>query len=171
LKKWKTSELCDNDGTNSENSSTDTFIVKGSEDEIDKEVDNLPDVTKGTKINLTQNDELLTEKSKSEPDLKQVSEEPRRPRSAKSHIKLNETSTENKFSSSFGMPRTVSGNLKDVFENYKKEGQFMRYKTPTFSSFSNIRQIINFFVNFVFSTFNNERISTTIFRIGSVIIT
>ena len=131
LKKWKTSELCDNDGTNSENSSTDTFIVKGSEDEIDKEVDNLPDVTKGTKINLTQNDELLTEKSKSEPDLKQVSEEPRRPRSAKSHIKLNETSTENKFSSSFGMPRTVSGNLKDVFKNYKKEGQFMRYKTPT----------------------------------------
>jgi hypothetical protein len=42
-----------------------------------------------------------------------------------------ETSTENKFSSSFGMPRTVSGNLKDVFKNYKKEGQFMRYKTPT----------------------------------------
>lgn len=131
LKKWKTSELCDNDGTNSENSSTDTFIVKGSEDEIEKEVDNLPDVTKGTKINPTQNDELLTEKSKSEPDLKQVSEEPRRPRSAKSHVKLDETSTENKFSSSFGMPRTVSGNLRDVFENYKKEGQFMRYKTPT----------------------------------------
>lgn len=130
LKKWKTSELCDNDGTNSENSSTDTFIVKSSEDEIEKEVDNLPDVTKGTEINLTQNDELLTEKSKSEPDLKQVIEEPRRPRSAKSQIRINET-TENKFSSNFGMPRTVSGNLKDVFKNYKKEGQFMRYKTPT----------------------------------------
>ncbi|CAC5369196.1 unnamed protein product [Mytilus coruscus] len=131
LKKWRTSDLCENDGTNSENSSTDTFIVKSSEDELEKDGENLPDVTKGTKSNSKQNEEPVFEKSKSEPDLKQgIRKEPVRPRSAKSHIKLNEPVNGNKLPSNFGMPRTVSGNLREVFKQYKHEGKFSRFQAP-----------------------------------------
>ncbi|CAG2186937.1 CAP [Mytilus edulis] len=132
LKKWRTSELCENDGTNSENSSTDTFIVKSSEDEIEKDGDNLPDVTKGTESNSKLPEEPAFEKSKSEPDLKQVNirKEPVRPRSAKSHVKLNEPVKDNKLPTNFGMPRTVSGNLREVFKQYKHEGKFSRFQAP-----------------------------------------
>ncbi|XP_076073803.1 uncharacterized protein LOC143045293 isoform X4 [Mytilus galloprovincialis] len=132
LKKWRTSELCENDGTNSENSSTDTFIVKSSEDEIEKDGDNLPDVTKGTESNSKLPEEHAFEKSKSEPDLKQVNirKEPVRPRSAKSQVKLNEPVKDNKLPTNFGMPRTVSGNLREVFKQYKHEGKFSRFQAP-----------------------------------------
>lgn len=126
LKKWKTSDLCENDGTTSENSSTDTFIVKGSDDDLEKD-GNLPDVTKGTYLGTSS--EPVKEKSKSEPDLKQAPEGPVRPRSAKSHVKLNEQTSSNKLPSDFGMPRTVSGNLREVFKQYKDEGKFTRFKT------------------------------------------
>lgn len=87
-------------------SSTDTFIVKESEDEVE-----LPP------LNVTYTKENFTyARSKSEPDLCE-SDQPLRPRSAKSSADLAHSSTSQQ-SGRHCIPRTVSGNLDEMYRKY-----------------------------------------------------
>ncbi|KAK3089502.1 hypothetical protein FSP39_004125 [Pinctada imbricata] len=115
------------DSSFSDNSSTGTFIIKHSDDE-DSDGDGviLPDVVKKP-LSLQRN---APERSKSVPDLKEEEEkEPIRPRSAKSQFALNKeevNSTQNNPQRFLSMPRTRSGNLREVMKKYKEEGKFVR---------------------------------------------
>lgn len=89
-------------------SSTDTFIVKESDDEVDE----MPLNVTYTKDNFT------SARSKSEPDLSEAEEEPVRPRSAKSTADLKDPYDTLNQSGRHCIPRTISGNLNELQKKY-----------------------------------------------------
>ncbi|XP_046360150.2 uncharacterized protein LOC124137577 isoform X35 [Haliotis rufescens] len=128
--------------------STDTFIVKGSDDETET------DVRSGSSPQLKGNFERVWDKSKSEPDLVSLSDDPYRPRSAKSQSSLNYDIFKEGLKSRDrqgtlkdaseipevlgNMPRTISGELADIRNKWENGDNFgkavverFRSKTPS----------------------------------------
>ncbi|XP_067672543.1 uncharacterized protein [Haliotis asinina] len=128
--------------------STDTFIIKGSDDESET------DVRSDSSSKLKASFERDWDKSKSEPDLASLNDDPQRPRSAKSQSSLNYDIFKEGLKSRdrqgtlkdaseipevLGkMPRTISGELADIRKKWengdnfgKAVGERFRSKTPS----------------------------------------
>ncbi|KAL8600634.1 hypothetical protein ACOMHN_030290 [Nucella lapillus] len=104
------------ENNNSSISSTDTFIVKETDGDQDDLESSMSSVSRLRQIFERQQ---KVSKSRSEPDLwSDSNEEPRRPRSAKSQADLSSAHKE-EASLRPGIPRTVSGDLREVRHQYQ----------------------------------------------------
>ncbi|KAK3610685.1 hypothetical protein CHS0354_028076 [Potamilus streckersoni] len=118
---WKRDDINPSDSVSvrSSNSSTETFIVKSSDEDS---FPGSPGQRQSRQKYWTGSHDSF-EKSRSAPDLVEEISEPSRPRSAKSYMNIPGESPDLQVQS-HSIPRTVSGSLNDIFRQYGEERQF-----------------------------------------------